>query len=281
MAASCAVGHSPFDPAAERYDQVFTNSMIGRAQRQSVWAELDKAFHAGDHILEIGCGTGVDACYLAGRGVKVHACDSSPAMIAVAARKIGDCSRSELIRTQVLAAEEIANLRGSRLFDGALSNFGALNCVPDLRSVARNLAALVRPGANAILCWMGPSCLWEMLWYFARADCGKALRRRQPGGTAARLDGGGLVTVHYPSLRALTAIFAPEFSVKRVKGIGVAVPPSYVEPFVKEHPQWFHAAVFADTVLGRCAGLRLLADHILVRLERKAFLPGPGTSRRL
>src|SRR5262252_5544078 len=112
MAASPQAYAAPFDEAADRYDQVFTNSTIGRAQRMSVWEELAKTFHSGDQILEIGCGTGIDASYLAERGVHVLACDSSPKMVAVATRKLKDIPRSQLVQVQVLAAEHVGSLSG-------------------------------------------------------------------------------------------------------------------------------------------------------------------------
>jgi ubiquinone/menaquinone biosynthesis C-methylase UbiE len=75
---------SPFDAVADSYDQGFTFSKIGQAQRAAVWKELSRAFRSGDRVLEIGCGTGIDACFLAERGVSVVACDSSAAMIRIA-----------------------------------------------------------------------------------------------------------------------------------------------------------------------------------------------------
>jgi ubiquinone/menaquinone biosynthesis C-methylase UbiE len=272
MAASSQICAAPFDEAADRYDQVFTNSTIGRAQRLSVWEEVAKTFHAGDHVLEIGCGTGVDACYLAERGVRVLACDSSPKMIAVATRRLKDSPQSRLVQPQILAAEQLASLRGKRLFDGAFSNFGALNCVGDLKSLARDLASMLRPGATALLCWMGPFCLWEMLWYFTQAKPAKALRRMHREGVAARVDGGTPMTVYYPTVQTLARAFAPQFSIKSIKGVGVTVPPSYLEPFATRHPRLLNAAVFTDSILGRCAGIRLLADHILIRFEREPIL---------
>jgi SAM-dependent methyltransferase len=260
---------APFDGAADRYDEIFTASRIGQVQRASVWTELDKTFHAGERVLEIGCGTGVDACYMAERGVQVVACDSSPRMIAVATRRMKNNHQLGRVLPQLLAAEEIASLRGGRLLDGAFSNFGALNCVEDLRSLARNLATLLRTGASALLCWMGPCCMWEILWYFAQAKPAKALRRFHRRGIAARLDGGALVSVYYPSLRTLARTFAPEFSLKSVKGIGVAVPPSYLEPLANRYPALLRAAVLADFPLGRCPGIRMLADHVLIRFERQ------------
>ena len=49
---------APFDAIAERYDETFTRSKIGRAQRASVWKELERVFRPGDRVLEIGCGNG-------------------------------------------------------------------------------------------------------------------------------------------------------------------------------------------------------------------------------
>ena len=276
MVAGSPVYAAPFDEAAERYDQVFTNSSIGRAQRSSVWQELAKIFHTGDQILEIGCGTGVDACYLAECGVRVLACDSSPKMIAVATQKLKVSPRSELVHAQILAAEELGKLRGHRLFDGAFSNFGVLNCVADLRSLAEDLAVLLRPGASALLCWMGPFCLWETVWYLIQAKPAKALRRLRREGITARVDGGIPMTVYYPSVHTLARAFAPEFTIRSIKGVGVTVPPSYLEPYARRFPRLLDAGAFADGILGHCAGLRLLADHILIRFERTHSQPRPG-----
>src|SRR5439155_1758061 len=75
---------APFDAIADTYDESFSDSSIGRAQRRVVWMETDRTFQAGQRILEINCGTGIDALHLAHRGVAVLACDASPRMIAVA-----------------------------------------------------------------------------------------------------------------------------------------------------------------------------------------------------
>ena len=260
----------PFDAVADRYDEVFTTSRIGQAQRASVWQKLEKAFQAGDRVLEIGCGTGVDACFLAKHGVHVVACDNSPRMIAVATERVENNRQQELVCPQLLAAEDIASLRGSELFDGAFSNFGALNCVRDMRLLATNLAALLRPGATALLCWMGPCCVWEISWHLAHAHRAKAFRRFHREGSSARLSGGAPVQVYYPSLRSLACDFAPEFSLESVKGIGVTVPPSYIESAASRFPSLLRVAVLADSVLSRCPGIRALADHILVEFRRAA-----------
>jgi ubiquinone/menaquinone biosynthesis C-methylase UbiE len=260
---------APFDAVAERYDETFTTSKIGQAQRASVWRELGKAFRPGDRILEIGCGTGVDACFLAEHEVKVVACDSSPQMIAVASRRVADGGKLGLVFPHLLAAENIAGLRNGEFFDGAFSNFGALNCLEDLQQFARDLAILLKPGATALLCWMGPFCVWEIVWYLAQGKPGKAFRRFHRGGVTARLSEGASVRVHYPSIRSLARIFAPEFRLVSVRGIGVSVPPSYLEPWANRLPRLFELSVQADPLLGRCPGIRAFADHILLEFRRE------------
>lgn len=258
----------PFDAVAEEYDRKFTESQIGRAQRASVWKELAKTFRSGDRILEIGCGTGVDACHLADRGVKVFACDNSRAMIEVASRRITQANKSSLVHLRTLAAEDLAGLGGERCFDGAFSNFGALNCVEDLRCVAVNLARLLRPGAPAMLCLMGRHCAWELAWYLANGNMQNALRRVSRGKTIARLGADATVRVHYPSLTSIIQIFSPEFHLKAWKGVGITIPPSYLENIVNRFPRCVRWMMRADSLLENTPIARGLADHVLLTFER-------------
>jgi len=266
---------APFDALAGTYDDQFTDSLIGRAQRQAVWRELDRVFQPGQRVLEINCGTGIDAVHLASRGVEVLACDAAPRMIEVARERLG---RAELasglgavlrakVRFEILATEQIGKLHDSAaLFDGALSNFAGLNCVEDLSAVARHLAQLLRPGARAVLCMFGPCCAWEVLWYLVHGKPRKAFRRLHAEGSLARLAEGSTVRVRYFSVRRLAGIFAPEFRLKQWKGVGVAVPPSYVEPLAR--PFLLSLAARADRWLSHCPLLRGMADHVLLTFER-------------
>jgi len=201
--------------------------------------------------------------------VTVVACDSSSQMIAVAARRITEHGHLGSVRPHLLAAEDIASLRDGDSFDGAFSNFGALNCVQDLRQFARDLAILLKPGATALLCWMGPCCVWEMAWYLAQGKPAKAFRRFRRQGVTGRLAEGATVSVNYPSLRSLAQTFAPEFRLEFIKGIGVSVPPSYVETWTKRFPGLFGLSVRADSLLGRCPGIRTFGDHVLLEFRRE------------
>jgi SAM-dependent methyltransferase len=264
-------GASAFDAVAENYDAAFTESAIGQAQRSAVWSELGTAFRSGDQVLEIGCGTGVDACFLAERGVRVLACDSSQEMIRVAQERVRRSARefqSGSVELRTWPAEQIAMLAPDRLFDGAFSDFGVLNCVADLRGFARDLATKLKPSAKALLCLMGPCCLWEVTWFLAHGDPRRAVRRFRRSGTIASVGGGGRVHVYYPTTRDLGRAFAPEFTLHSVKGIGVMVPPSYMDSWAKQFPTFVPWARHVDEKLARWPGVRVLADHILVTFER-------------
>jgi hypothetical protein len=119
-----------------------------------------------------------------------------------------------------------------------------------------------------LLCLMGPCCLWELIWYLAHGNPRKAFRRFRREGVDARLADGAVVHVSYPSVRSLTRTFAPEFRLQSVKGIGVSVPPSYLEPLALRFPRTFALQKRIDPLLGECLGFRSLADHILLRFER-------------
>jgi SAM-dependent methyltransferase len=266
---------APFDALAETYDQTFTFSRIGRVQREAVTREMDSVFRPGQRVLEINCGTGVDALHLATRGVAVLACDVAPGMIGVA-RQRADKARLEgrlraPIEFHVLAAERIGLLRDASFttqFDGVLSNFAGLNCVADLSAVARDLAMLLKPGARAVLCLFGRLCVWEIVWYLGHGNPGKAFRRLRSGESLATLADGAAVPVRYFSVRELCQRFSPHFRFESRKGVGVAVPPSYMEPWAQRFPRVLSLASYIDHWLGRCPLMRAMADHVLITLER-------------
>lgn len=260
-----------FDTLAETYDDVFTRSQIGRAQRAAVHRELDRAFRPGQHILEINCGTGVDALHLGRRGVVVIACDASPRMIEIARQRTTGAEIERRPEFLVLPIERIATLmemEDRECFDGAFSNFAGLNCVADLSPVAQGLAALLKPGATLLLCVFGRFCAWEIVWYLMHGKPRKALRRLHPDGDRARLAGGAVVHVRYPAARALVQSFAPHFRLKEWKGVGIAVPPTYLESVSCRFPRVFMTLQEIDRWVSSCPGLRGMADHILLRFER-------------
>ncbi len=252
-----------FDRLAADYDSQFSHSTIGRYMRAAVARRLDARFAASDSILELNCGTGEDAVHLARRGVRVLATDVSAGMFDVARRKIDEARLGHLVAVRQLDLRHLDRLEAGP-FDGALSNFGGLNCVDELQPVARALAARLRRGAVAILCVMGPLVPWEWGWYLARGQFAAAFRRLRRGGVTWR----GM-TIHYPAIGRLRRDFAPQFQFLRSSAVGALVPPTFAESWASRHPK---LVSFLNRCERRCEclpPLPWLADHYVLELQRR------------
>jgi ubiquinone/menaquinone biosynthesis C-methylase UbiE len=255
-----------FDRVAERYDEIFTETVIGRAQRAAVWDEMARLFQAGDRVLELNCGTGEDALFLARRGVAVEACDASAQMIEVAQRRKKMVMPESTIEFRRLATEQLAALGREGSFDGVLSNFAGLNCVPNLRRVAANLSRLTRPGANVLLCFLSRVCLWELIWFSARGEFRKAARRVR-GSATAQLSGHAF-PLWYPTIRQIKQAFAPWFDLRSVRAVGLLVPPSYLEFWASRHPGFIRSLGRMERSVGAWLLLRGFGDHVLLRFMK-------------
>lgn len=261
-----------FDAAAPTFDQRFGNWLSVAAQRRAVRRYVAETFPPGSRLLELGAGTGDDALDLLERGYHVTLTDGSPAMVAEAGAKIerlGLAGRAEVRQLVLEELGEYAARRdaGAPLFDGVYSNFAALNCVADLSTIAAPLAALLRPGAACVLVVFGPCCPAESLVQLCRLDPAAAFRRFRRRAVAARI-GQQHFTVWYPPPSAIARALAPHFRLRRMRGIGILVPPSAAEPWISRFPRLVRLLEKADRLLA--APGALLGDHVLLHFERTA-----------
>ena len=76
---------TPFDKIAPAYDELFTGTAIGKMQRNIICNYLDESLSQNKviNILELNCGTGEDAVYLAKKGFSIVATDISDEMLKV------------------------------------------------------------------------------------------------------------------------------------------------------------------------------------------------------
>jgi len=255
-----------FDRFAEDYDQKFTDTLIGRAQRDAVWRVLARTCKRDDRVLELNCGTGEDAIFLAGNGISVLACDASRRMIATAQQRLQHHPHRLPVFFRELPTERIGELDPEIGFDSAFSNFSGLNCIADLAAVASSLASLTGQSGKLILCFSTRFCLIETLYFLARGQLRKALRRCK--GRAEVMLNGVRFTVYYPTIRQIRKAFAPAFRLYSCIGIGVTVPPSYLEEWARQHPGLFGIGCRAERALSTLPILRSTGDHVLLCFEK-------------
>ena len=260
----------PFDQEAAGYDCSFTNTVLGRIYRDAVWERLSALFNSSEHILELGCGTGEDALFLAGHGKKVTAYDAGVEMIEQARAKIKDAGYGERVCFKAADIEQlstadpgpVSDQGKASVFDGAFSNFGALNCVSNLDQVGKYLHRALKPGAPVILVIMGPYVPWEWLWYLLKGQPGTGFRRLKKGGVAWRG-----INVTYPSIATTTSAFAPYFRVTGIRALGVFLPPSYVEEWAKAHPAVINILSRLEKKASPYRLFAVLADHYILEME--------------
>jgi ubiquinone/menaquinone biosynthesis C-methylase UbiE len=260
-----------FDRMADAYDATFTESSIGRAQRNVVWNSLKATFHPNTRVLDLNCGTGEDALFLAKRGVSVLGCDASSRMIEVAKLRKSLEAPNASLQFQVLKNEDLDALSAISLFDGALSNFSGLNCVADLSQVARKLTRLIKPRAVALICISTRVCLWEIIWHGAHVNFAKAFRRL-PGSAVAELNGIA-VPVWYPTITGVRDSFSPWFRLRSIRAVGLFVPPSYVESWARKYATVLSCLESLDRVFSVWPVLRGVGDHVLLEFERSYQFP--------
>lgn len=254
-----------FDHIGARYDVEFTNTDLSRWFRQRVWERLGVLYKAGDHVIELGCGTGEDAIWLAKRGVHVLASDGSEAMITETARKAAAEGVENLIQTRLLDFNDAINWSLDGMFDGAYSNYGPLNCIGDWRPIGAQLARAIRPGGKVGLGVMGPWCPWEVFWHGIHADFRNAPRRFRRS-TVAHLDG-KYFNVYYPRPGRLQRDFSPTFRRSLLWGLGVFLPPSDLYKSVGRR-RWLARPLLAlERLTAAHWPFKYLGDHYWLELE--------------
>lgn len=253
-----------FDSVAADYDGALGNNALVQKMRAQVMQTIERTFPRGARLLDLGCGTGIDAAYLAERGYAITALDSSPAMV--------ERSRERLQRAGLnalaihLGIHELACL-DTDVYDGAYSNFGALNCLPDLRAVSDALAAKLKPGGILIASVIGRYCPWELLFYTLRGDRRRARIRLASGMVAVPLNGQTVWTRYY-SPNEFAREFADHFTPVSLRALALFAPPPYLVQVYEKFPRAFEWLARADRVLGDKPILRGAGDHFLMTLRR-------------
>ena len=267
-------GAAAFDAAASGYDAHFTHTTLGRWLREALRERLD--FPPGARVLELGCGTGEDAVWLASRGVAVVATDASEAMLDVARGKAAAAGVEARVRWARVDLARDGLPEGP--FDGACSSFGALNCLEDRRPLAQAMARAVRPGGRVVLSLMGPLCAWEIAWNLARLRPGVAFRRLRAG-APADVGGGRAVRVWYPSPRRLAAeLGAAGFRLRGLAGLGVFLPPTELRALVDRRPRLFAWLRDRERRWAACWPWNRWGDHYVAVFKRAK--PTTGAQER-
>jgi SAM-dependent methyltransferase len=260
-----------FDALAPTYDADFTESPIARYLRGQVQDRLSRHFQAGDRVLELGCGTGEDALFLARRGVAITATDSSPVMLSMARTKLAAYPQVQLAQLDLQQLSTITDHQppATSHYAGIFSNFGAVNCLSEWRTLAAWLSDRLVTGGLVALGVMSPLCVWEPLWHGLHGEWAVARRRWGRAGATFASPNGEQMRVYYPTIRRLTQDFAPWFDCVAVRPLGVFLPPSDVYGVIEKRPALLRALMALERGMGAWPLLAPFADHYWIEFKRK------------
>jgi len=255
-----------FDSIAGVFDETYENE-ITRRLRSSLYKTVVDLVPSGGSILDISCGTGIDAIELSRRGFRVTASDVSPMMVERARTKASSFGLRE-IAFRVTSMENLEDMPNTP-FDLVLSNFGALNCLQDMNNTARSVAAVTRPGGYFLAVVMPRLCLWELAAGLSRANPSFAFRRFRHDVQATGFQQ-GTFTVHYHPLPMFRSAFRQWFDPVGTRGWCVVAPPPHATGFASKFPRFTRSLTAVDNVVGGFPLFRAAGDHYLCILKRKA-----------
>jgi SAM-dependent methyltransferase len=256
-----------FDGIATAYDRANSENPILAAMRQRVLATVGAHVPRGSRILDLGCGPGSDAEMLGRAGYEVTAIDWSPAMVEEATRRIDRADLRDRVKVHHLGIQELDRLPPFA-YEAALSNFGPLNCVPDLDDAARQIATRLGHGGLLIASVIGRFCPWEVALYGLRADFPRAVVRFAREVVAVPLNGRTVWTRYYAPAEFEWIFARYGFTRVALRGIGLFAPPPYMDGFARRHPALVRGLHRVDDAVGQWPALRSCGDHFLIVLRK-------------
>jgi SAM-dependent methyltransferase len=257
-----------FDSVAADYDGPRGNNDAIQDMRAEMWRWLDARFTPGSRLIDIGCGTGLDAVHLAGRGHRVTATDWSPKMVERTRDRAAVAGVAAQVEALAFGAQELHRLDGEQAFDGAYSNLGPLNCVPDLKVVAAECARLVRPGGGLVFTVIGRVCPWEIVHYALRRRWARLTVRFARGVVPVGMNQRTIWTRYFTPAEFYRD-FADHFELEHVRALCLFVPPPYLQWVRERHPRLYRWLWRIDRRCAGWPGLRSMGDHFLIVMRRR------------
>jgi SAM-dependent methyltransferase len=175
---------------------------------------------------------------------------------------------TDRVQAVALGAHELHRLGGQCIYDGAYSNLGPLNCVPDLAEVSRECARLVKPGGVLVFTVIGRICPWEIVHYLRKRRWARAKVRFARNVVPVSMNKHTIWT-HYYGPREFHRAFESHFTLEHFRGLCVFTPPPYLTWLRDVHPRWHERLWRLDRRVAGWPVIRGMGDHFLVVMRKR------------
>jgi len=256
-----------FSEISHHYEKLEKTSSLINWMRSRVRNHIIRELPAKANILEINCGSGIDAVYLAKKNHTVHATDIASGMIDYVASKIKTEKLVDILSCEILSFTELDKLK-PRKFNHIFSNFGGLNCSSEdeLKSVFNSFIQLLEPKGKITLVIMPKICIWEFLKIFKGNKT--AFRRLKKEGVLANIEGEQVQTF-YHSASKIKALVSSNFNEVSVENICFLAPTGNRVDFPEKHPKIFKFLSSFDSVSNTIPFLQGYGDYYILTATLK------------
>jgi SAM-dependent methyltransferase len=257
-----------FDSVAADYDGPRGNNALIQQMRAQMWQALDARFILPSRLLDLGCGTGLDAIRMAQRGHDVTATDWSPQMVRRTVERAAAQNVSGHVTGVNVGAHELEKLTDSGCYDGAYSNLGPLNCVPSLADTARECARLLKPGGVLVFSVIGRICPWEIAHYSLKRRWARVGVRFSRSVVPVGMNQHTIWSNYFTPSQFYRA-FQSRFKLQGYRGLCLFAPPPYLTWLRERHPHWHERLWRIDRRVAGWPLLRDMGDHFLMTMKKR------------
>lgn len=257
------VSHA-FSKQSKVFDTLNEENKISQYLRNIFRQEILKHAKPKGLILELNCGTGLDAVYFAEQGHTLLATDISKGMLQELEKKIKEKNLHGRIATLLSSFHDIDKIQNKK-YDHIISNFGGLNCTDNLQDVLLKFSPLLNDDGKITLMIMPKICLWEIIMLF-KGNFKIALRRFK-NGTPARIENVQFLCYYYNPSYIIRSL-GKKYEVLSLRGVCIFAPPEAHNKFAERFPKLFLFLCHLDNVVGKYFPFTYCCDHYLITLKK-------------
>ena len=261
--------NAAFSKQSSVFDEIYDHNQLILWIRNRVHNEVLQHIKPQGHLLELNCGTGIDALFFASNGIKVMATDNAAGMLGQLQQKIDQHQLQDKVSVQRCSFNELEKLGSETQYDYIFSNFGGLNCTDKLDKVLTDIDQLLKPGGKFTLVIMPKICLWEIGMVF-KGYFKTAFRRFRKGGAHAKVEGLPFMCYYYNPNYIIKSL-PDTYRTIALKGLSITVPPPFIEHFVERHPRLFKKLENWENRIWDKAPFNRWGDHFMITMEKKSI----------
>jgi ubiquinone/menaquinone biosynthesis C-methylase UbiE len=256
-----------FSKISNQYESLEKTSSLINWMRKRVQNHLERQLKPNSKILEINCGSGIDAVYLAKKGHQIFATDIADGMINHVNDKIKIYNLQQNLSCKKLSYLDL-NILNTKKFDHIFSNFGGLNCSNknELNQVFNSFNNLLLPNGKITLVIMPKICIWEFLRIFKFDRT--AFRRLNKNGVIANIEG-EKVRTFYHSANQIKQMLSNNFTKFNIENISFIGPTGNKVNFPKKYPILFKILKNLDYLSNKIPFLQGYGDYYIISATKK------------